>query len=95
MFYNNGDYVVELNIDGLCCESGKMTWKNGDVYKGKQKANTKDGQGTFYWKHGIGYECEWKAVTFCCNGCALKTFRVMMSRDVYNVANALVKYANN
>ena len=25
------------------------------------KADNIDGQGTYYWRHGIGYEGEWKA----------------------------------
>ena len=43
MFYDDGDYVVELNTNGLHCGSGKMAWKNGYVYEGKCKAGTKDG----------------------------------------------------
>mmetsp|Transcript_6112 Transcript_6112/g.13847 ORF Transcript_6112/g.13847 Transcript_6112/m.13847 type:complete len:193 (+) Transcript_6112:518-1096(+) len=56
-----GNYVGELNANGLCCGSGQMMWEDGDVYDGEWKAGKHVGQGTLWYADGDRYEGEWKA----------------------------------
>ena len=36
-------------------------WKDGDVYVGEFKANTREGRGTYTWANCASYEGQWRA----------------------------------